>query len=305
MTQTVSYINIRGIPHYYQWIKESSPTQRSDKPVMVFLHGWGGSGRYWRQTAEALTNHFDCLLYDLRGFGRSRLLSQGRAVQQLESDSRDAYTLEAYAEDLAALLDALNLSQVYLNAHSMGASIAALFLNYYPERVKQAILTCTGLLEYDEQEFSQFHKFGYYVVKFRPHWLPKIPLMDRAFMARFLHRPVPAAMRREFVEDFVVADFDAALGTMLEAVSEKAATIMPSLFTQLSVPTLVVSGEHDQIISAEMGRQAAALNARVDYALIPGTAHFPMLEDSNTYLARVFEFLQSEDRAKKVPQNSI
>ena len=291
MTQAVPYIDIRGVPHYYQWVKDSTQTQASSaKPVMVFLHGWGGSGRYWQHTAEALTGQFDCLLYDLRGFGRSRLPAPTSA-QQPESQNH-IYTLEAYAEDLVALLDALELPQIYLNAHSMGASIAAFFLNQHPDRVIQAILTCIGLLEYDEREFSQFHKFGHYVVKFRPQWLPKIPLMDRAFMARFLYRSVPAAVRREFVEDFVIADFDAALGTMLEAVSEKAANTMPTLFTDLSVPTLVISGEHDQIITAEMGRQAADLNDQVDYALIPDTAHFPMLEDSDTYLARVGEFLQ-------------
>ena len=288
--QPLPLVEIRGVPHYYQWIRDAAPNSTAPNPVMVFLHGWGGSGRYWQTTAEASKQNFDCLIYDLRGFGRS-CLPAGREPKP-ESLGPEAYTLEAYAEDLAALLDALELPQVYLNAHSMGASIAALFLNHYPERVKQAVLTCTGLMEFDEQEFNQFHKFGGYVVKFRPRWLPKIPLMDRAFMARFLYRSVPAAVRKEFVEDFVMADYDAALGTMLEAVSEKAATTMPTLFTQLSVPTLVVSGEHDQIIAAEMGRRAAALNDRVDYALIPNTAHFPMLEDSKTYLACVGEFLQ-------------
>lgn len=47
---------------------------------MVFIHGWGGSSRYWEATAQALCGEFDCLLYDLRGFGRSTL-----GASQLES----------------------------------------------------------------------------------------------------------------------------------------------------------------------------------------------------------------------------
>jgi proline iminopeptidase len=40
-----------------------------------------------------------------------------------------------------------------------------------------------------------------------------------------------------------------------------------------------------------MGRQAAAMNDRIDYVVIPNTAHFPMLEDPETYLQTVQKFL--------------
>ena len=60
--------------------------------------------------------------------------------------------------------------------------------------------TCSGIFEYDEKAFSAFHQFGGYVVKFRPQWLSKIPLADRMFMARFLHRSIPKAERQAFLE---------------------------------------------------------------------------------------------------------
>ncbi len=63
------YINVRGVEHYYEWVKKLSGSLV--KPVMVFIHGWAGSARYWKSTANALLDKFDCLLYDLRGFGRS------------------------------------------------------------------------------------------------------------------------------------------------------------------------------------------------------------------------------------------
>ncbi|HEY9638377.1 MAG TPA: alpha/beta fold hydrolase, partial [Coleofasciculaceae cyanobacterium] len=64
-------INVRGVEHYYEWIRQ--PTASQTKPVIVFIHGWGGSARYWESTALTLSEQFDCLLYDLRGFGRSKL----------------------------------------------------------------------------------------------------------------------------------------------------------------------------------------------------------------------------------------
>jgi proline iminopeptidase len=274
----MTYINVRGVDHYYEWIKKPS---NMIKPVMVFMHGWAGSGRYWQSTAEELLDSFDCLLYDMRGFGRSHV----------QSDL--SYELTEYAEDLAVLLNQLNLERVYINAHSMGASIATLFLNRYPQKVEKAILTCSGIFEYDEKAFAAFYKFGGLVVKFRPKWLGKIPLADRMFMARFLHSPIPKSERQAFLEDFINADYQTALGTIFTSVSKEQAEFMPQEFAKLTVPTLLVAGEYDIIIPAELGKKAAALNDQVELAIIPNTAHFPMLEDAETYLAKVRDFLNT------------
>jgi proline iminopeptidase len=281
-----SYINVNGIQHYYEWIK--TPNQDQKKPVMVFLHGWGGSGRYWTSTAQALSDQFDCLIYDLRGFGRSK----AKAIEESDFPVL-SYELVDYAHELKGVLDALNLDKVYLNAHSMGGSIAALFLNLYPERVERAVLTCSGIFEYDEKTFTTFHKFSRYVVLFRPKWLAKIPLADKVFMARFLHRSLPTSVSKAFLEDFLLADFDAAYGTVLTSVSKEATEWLPQQFSQFTVPTLLVAGEYDQIIPAEMGRQAAALNDKIELAILENTAHFPMLEDAPTYLERVREFINN------------
>lgn len=295
------YIGVRGVEHYYEWIKS---TDSQLKPVMVFMHGWAGSARYWQSTAKALSNKFDCLLYDLRGFGRSRgkspLTETSVAAAEAQSPPEKSvafaeltYELEEYAEDLALLLDRLQLQRVYINAHSMGASVATFFLNRYPARVERAILTCSGIFEYDEKAFAAFHKFGGYVVKFRLPWLDKIPFVDRMFIARFLHRPIPAAERRAFLQDFLQADYEAALGTIFTSVSKQAAEVMPQEFARIKVPTLIVSGEYDQIIPAEMGHRAAALNPVIEYTVIPNTAHFPMLEAPDKYLNAVYNFLRA------------
>ncbi|MEA5580877.1 alpha/beta hydrolase [Nodularia harveyana UHCC-0300] len=288
------YISVRGVQHYYEWVKK--PSGSLVKPVMVFLHGWAGSARYWQSTADALVDQFDCLLYDLRGFGRSHgqpiMDAANTSVVDSESNPELTYELEEYAEDLAAFLDELQLQRIYLNAHSMGASIATLFINRYPQRVERGILTCSGIFEYDEKAFTAFHKFGGYVVKFRPQWLSKIPLADRIFMARFLHKTIASSERQAFLQDFLQADYNAALGTIYTSVSKAQAELMPHEFAKLTVPTLLVAGEYDQIIPAKMGRQAAAKSENIQFSMIPNTSHFPMLEDASTYLQRVQEFLQ-------------
>lgn len=281
------YMPIAGVDHYYEWITEdeSSP---SGKPVMVFIHGWGGSCRYWRSTARSLSAQFDCLLYDMRGFGRSRISPENR-----EAVLARGYELETFADDLLALLDALKLGKVWLNSHSAGASVAAFFLNQYGDRVEQAILTCNGIFEYNKLTFEAFYFFGGYVVKFRPPWLSRIPLAPRMFMARFLTRSIPRVEREAFLQDYLVADGNVALGTIYTAVSKRATEVMPLVFKKLTVPTLLISGECDQITPAKLGRQAANLNLeKIEYVEIKKTGHFPMLEAPNDYLAAVNNFLQ-------------
>ncbi|MBD3881811.1 alpha/beta hydrolase [Phormidium tenue FACHB-886] len=284
------YITIRGVDHYYEWIGTSGlaaekPTVH--KPTLVFIHGWAGSTRYWESTAQGFVDQFDCLVYDLRGFGRSRLPRPiPPEVEAL------GYELDSYADDLALLLEALHLDRISLNAHSTGSSVAVLFLNRYPEKVERAVLTCSGIFEYDEKAFAAFHKFGGYVVKFRPAWLDKIPGVEHMFMSRFLRRPIPKAAKRAFLEDYLLADQEAALGTVYTAVSKRAAEEMPQEFAQLTIPTLIISGEHDQIIQAELGQKAAALNDRIQHIVMAETGHFPMLEDPELYLQHARQFLQ-------------
>jgi pimeloyl-ACP methyl ester carboxylesterase len=277
---------VNGVEHYYEWITSGEGTPGVHRPVMVFIHGWAGSSRYWRTPAGALTAHFDCLLYDMRGFGRSPLPSENR-----EQILARGYELETFAEDLVALLDVLGLERVSINAHSMGASIAVFFLNQYGDRVDRAILTCNGIFEYDRAAFDAFHRFGKYVVQFRPSWLARIPLMPKFFMARFLRRPIPEAEQRAFLQDFLDADYDTALGTIFTSVSKAATEVMLIEFQRLSVPTLLISGQYDQITPAELGRRAALINLHLQYVVIPGTGHFPMLEAPQAYLEAVERFL--------------
>ncbi|MGB5972138.1 MAG: alpha/beta hydrolase [Nodosilinea sp.] len=281
------YVEINQVSHYYEWVGADTPRDpASTKPVMVFVHGWAGSARYWQSTAAAMSDRYDCLLYDMRGFGRSAIALEQQADMEVRG-----YELDTYADDLAALLDALDLPKVTINAHSMGASVAVYFLNHHPHLVDRAILTCNGIFEYDKAAFEAFYKFGGYVVAFRPKWLGQLPLAPRFFMARFLSRPIPAAEKIAFLEDFLAADYATALGTIFTSVSKEATEVMPVEFAKISVPTLLVSGEFDKITPAELGRTAADLNPQIEYALVKNTGHFPMLEDPDTYLNYVNDFL--------------
>ena len=275
----MAYIKLNGVEHYYEWICDGLP---GNCPTLVFLHGWGGSARYWESTAEAMKYDFDCLLYDLRGFGRSAAAFD---------TTTDLGALESFAEDLDQLLTALEQERVFINAHSMGASVALYFLNRFSQRVNKAILTCNGSFEYDERAFKAFHQFGSYVVMLRPSWLGRIPLAPQLFMSRFLKGQIPYTDKKNFLDDFLRADTATALGTLKASVSKHATETMPQAFAAIDVPTLMISGQYDKITPAELGRQAASLSPKIEYVEVSETGHFPMLEDADTYLSVIKAFL--------------
>jgi proline iminopeptidase len=70
---------------------------------------------------------------------------------------------------------------------------------------------------------------------------------------------------------------------------------MPQAYSRLTAPTLLISGEYDQIIPVKLGRKAAAYSSEVEHVVIANTGHFPMLEDAATYLQLVQDFLQVEN----------
>lgn len=103
-----------------------------------------------------------------------------------------------------------------------------------------------------------------------------------------------------------MADYEAAVGTIFTCVSKKAAEEMPGEFSRLKVPTLMISGDRDIIIAAELGQQAAALNPDyIQLVIMPDTAHFPMLEDAPTYLQHLSNFLKLDCLAAQPSASQI
>jgi esterase len=98
-------------------------------PVVV-LHGIMGHSREWDPLIEALAVNFRVYAPDARGHG--------------ESDWATEYSLESMADDLAGLLQQLQLSPVHLVGHSMGAIAALLVAAGRPNLVERLVLIDIG-----------------------------------------------------------------------------------------------------------------------------------------------------------------
>lgn len=95
-----------GIPIHFEVRGE-----RTAGPSLVLIHGWSHDGRFWEPHSTTLAATYPIVVMDLAGFGRS-------------GTGRPDWNMEAFGQDVAAVVDTLNLEQVVLVGFSMGAPVA-------------------------------------------------------------------------------------------------------------------------------------------------------------------------------------
>lgn len=103
---------------------------------IVFLHGISSGSTAWaRQLSDPeLTSCYRLLAWDAPGYGESQALFNEHSADVLAVRARD------YAKALHQWLNGLEIGQVILVGHSLGAMMASAFSAHYPDRVKGMIL---------------------------------------------------------------------------------------------------------------------------------------------------------------------
>lgn len=114
------------MPHaaglWYEW---HGP---DDGEVLILSSGLGGSAGYWAPNLDALAARYRVLLYDHRGTGRS-----DRALP-------DTVTVEDFAADILALMDALGIPRASVMGHAAGGVAALALALAAPERIDKLVV---------------------------------------------------------------------------------------------------------------------------------------------------------------------
>lgn len=254
---------IRDVLHTYDWTeqgqtqtknhKQGQGQRRSpstDKPVevptLVFVHGWLLSRAYWQPVIEQLADVYPCLNYDLRGFGES---SATRQTDQTYPEQ--GFTLADYAADLQALLAELGIHKAWLIGHSLGGSIALWTASQVTDVVAGVVCVNSGGGIYIKEEFEKFRTAGQNLVANRWPWLPYVPFIDLLFTRLMVHQPLTRQWGKQRIQDFFVADHQAALGALLETTTEAEVHQLPQLVAKLKQPVYFLAGSQDTVMESK------------------------------------------------------
>lgn len=299
-------LSISGVSHVYDL---TAPPSNSDaKPeVLVFVHGWMLSRSYWQPLIDQLSADYQCLSYDLRGFGQSQ--SRPAASDSEVSDRASSpvavaaqtavaqYTLLSYARDLGMLLRELQISKAWLVGHSLGGYVALWAADQLPEQIQGVICLNSGGGIYLKEAFERFRSAGQQMVKLRPKWLPQVPCLDLVFTRANVVSAIERSWGRQRVVDFVNADLEAAVGTLLDSTTEAEVHRLPQVVARLSQPLYFVAGAKDTVMEPKYVRHLASFHPSfgdcADNVLeIPDCGHLSMLEKTDvveSYIRRILQ----------------
>jgi peroxiredoxin len=239
-------------------------TYGQGRPV-VLIHGWPLSGRMWEGQIDALRHAgYQVVSYDRRGFGQSGKTATG-------------YTYDVFASDLKDLLEELNLTDVTLVGFSMGGGEVSRYAGLYgTDRVRSAMLVSSVapylLKTADNPDGGMTHEDVEGMVKQvaqnRPQFLA-------GFTKKFLNWDENGAKLGDEFLDFAASMYmQASPVATQECVRAFGETDFRADLAKLTVPTLVVHGDADQIVPLEAsGQRVPQYQPNAELHVMKGAPH--------------------------------
>jgi len=255
-------------------------------PVLL-IHGFPLDHTMWDAQIDALANTARVIAPDLRGFGES---------PRGDVDSNQGISMEQFADDLVALLDAIGITEpIVLVGMSMGGYIAWQFIGRYPERVRALVQLDTRAIADDEETRAGRLKMAHNVAEWGSGRVAEM-MGPRLFSPRaFETKPGLVAAVRRVVEATSPATIAAAQRGMASRPD------VTGMLSSISVRTLVIVGDQDVISPpAEMEAIAQAI-PNSEFVVIPNSGHMTTMEQPEIVNEALREFITSLDRRHLTP----
>ena len=248
---------------------------------IVFSHGWPLHADSWdEQLMFFATKGYRTIAHDRRGFGRSSQPWNGNDV-------------DTWADDLATLMDTLDLRDAILVGHSTGGGELARYLGRHGrKRVARLVLAdavTPGLLKTDSNPDGVPMEV---LDGFRTGVAGNRTELYRDFAAKFLgaNRPdakVPQSMLDQVWEYSMQAGIKASYDTVASWAVDYSDDLK-----RIDVPTLVIHGEDDQIVPIGVGRRSAELVKNATLKTYPGAPHGTPAIRRDEFNADLLQFIK-------------
>ncbi len=261
----MKYCRVNGIDYYYEDIG-------SKKDTILLLHGLGTSSKSWLYQTTYFKKEYRIIAPDLRGEGKTSL-------------GNTPYSFSLCADDIALLLNKLNIEKIHLCGFSLGGMIACEFAVKYPQLVK-SICIVNSLPFFNLN--SPIYKIGYQIRRLITRYIPLSIII--IFMGWSLfpnHKELRKKLKKiepEINRKGYIASLDAMSGWDTE-----------DKFVKLNIPTLFIGSEFDyKIFNNKKSTVKKMKNAK--YIEIKKAHHFVTWEYPQTFNAVYKKFLESLEK---------
>lgn len=248
--------------------------QTGDGFPLLLVHGFPLNRSMWRpQLGPLAAAGFRVIAPDLRGFGDT-------------PPGEGPWTMDAFADDLVALLDHLGIERAVVGGMSMGGYVLLNLLERHPGRVAAALFIVTRAGADDSAGKARRTLLAAEVDAGHPEVVTGA-FADLLFAAE-TRRARPDLLAA--VAGMMTTTSTAGLAGGLRALRDRR-DYLESLPT-FDLPALVLSADEDRAIPAEHGRQLAAGLPHAVFRLLAGAGHMVNMEQPDAFNAALCDFLR-------------
>ena len=257
------------------------------EPILL-IPGLGLDHSYYRFGMPLLARHLQVLAVDPRGIGRS-------------TKSPPPYTVEAWADDFAVMIDKLGFGPIHVLGSSLGGSMALALAQRHPGKLK-SLMVVGGFSELDRATELNF--------RLRLRLIEKLGMSDEVadymglwtLTRKFINSDAGYATMRAN-QDIIRANSAESYSAFVEALlkwgrcqpGQEREAKFTTLLDSIALPTLVVTSDNDHLIPKELSDLIAARIAGAKLVVMPGAGHIPFMEQPAEVVQIVLAFLEGLD----------
>ncbi len=240
------------------------------RPV-VLIHGYPFNRSLWTEQVEALSSTCRVIAPDLRGFG--------------ESDAAATATMNEMAQDVAQLMDHLEITQAAIGGLSMGGYVALAFYKQFPSRVRALVLADTRA-QADSEEAKQTRAqqakkaLDEGMAGIADSMLPK--LLTPETVSKH-----PEIVKR--VRDMMLKTKPEGAAAALRGMAER--DDQTDLLPKISVPSLILVGAEDAITPVADSEKMHQAISGAHLVVLENAGHVSNLERTEQFNNALLEFL--------------
>ncbi|PHK50476.1 alpha/beta fold hydrolase [Staphylococcus edaphicus] len=240
---------------------------------VILIHGLDGNMASLYSLKDALKHSFDVIVYDVRGHGKST--------------KRHSFNLEDHVEDLKALMTKLDISSAHLIGHDMGGLIAKHFTDKYKTRVATLTLIACNLIDsvhalnklmIDHQEEIEGFDKSEALILLLPYMYKEKEKAKKWYQNQLIYS-------RQTADDSAVAT---------RALMEFPVLKKDVIIKQTDVPTLIVNGVYDPLMTNETIEKYNYAFTRLQMQSFNASGHAPHIEEPKHFLDVYNNFIMSQ-----------
>lgn len=263
----VSVIQVNGIDLFYTL--EGS----SENEPLLLIPGFNSDSSTWAAIIPLLVEQYRVLRFDNRGIGQS-------------SAPDSPYSIKQMAEDAAALLNYLSISQVNVAGSSMGGQIAQELALAHPEKIKSLIILSSWASR-DDKFNSLIEMFGDLAQKLEGTLYQKV-LLPWLFTDAFYSTPRAMEQLINLIENQPFPPTPHGLYHQSRAILSSDTS---DRLADIHCPTLVVVGKEDLLTPIKFSQQLAQGIPQAELAILEHGGHALVVESADAVVKVMVDFL--------------